>query len=230
MRGFFGAALLLAAIVEYTFGICSSSTTCYDPWMPIINRKINYTYMKPDLLNEFPFPFHLQKTKCHLAIIAAGAPRSGSTLQNEIARRAATILVKHSGTLRLRNAGYWMPHVHSNSRDVARRYIETSQKEIVVWDDKTVLLVKTHDFDRNLLTLCTNYIVLTTYRDPVNMISSFVRRSWISNSSVEQMCIIAKHAMTRHLLWSSYANVNSKYERVCIHNISIIFCIYSTRF
>eukprot|EP00055_Hartaetosiga_balthica_P007058 m.23783 g.23783 ORF g.23783 m.23783 type:complete len:313 (+) comp5585_c0_seq1:129-1067(+) len=174
------------------------------------------SFLHPELARKYPFPSSLMKEKCGLVVVCAGAPRSGSTLQFGIVHEVTKTLVMLGGRLgglhSFHNAGYWMQHVHNNNEAMGIQFEKTIRRKINEWDRNSIIIVKSHDFDEALLTLCNNYVAFTTYRDPLDVMASYVRRNWISNTAVNTMCSSVAHILNRHATWARYASINTKYE------------------
>ena len=99
--------------------------------------------------------------QCHAVIIAAGAPRTGSTQQLKLVK----IALDNMGlTDNVVDAGYWryQRHVRGNESTLAEEERETAKLQ-AGWTEHTIVLYKSHEFDAELLSLCSQALVVLTH-------------------------------------------------------------------
>ena len=166
--------------------------------------------------------------KCRLAMIAAGMPRTGSTLTFKVLKAVLsklTIWKSHGVQLK-----YWQWHLRNSA--VPHRgplgdappgsecetrwqlYNEATAKLNSLQEDD-VVLIKSHEFDAELLSLCTASIVFTSERDVADIAASKVKLGWVhrkgnmSNRAwVAELAGGIKGDVSEHVCWRQHAPVN----------------------
>jgi hypothetical protein len=174
--------------------------------------------------------------KCKLALIAAGMPRTGSTMTFKLLRAALTKLGlwQHNGTA----LKYWQWHFKTavaadhgplagtpGGSECKRRWeiFHASEAQLNQLTTDQIVIVKSHEFDESLLNLCKATIVFTSTRDVAEIASSKIRSGWLpqtdgmSNSKlVSELAAGIKGDIEEHSCWRQSAprNVNVLFSEV----------------
>jgi hypothetical protein len=159
------------------------------------------------------------RRKCHLAIINAGMPRSGSTLVNALITEA---LEQLNVTSHLKGSIYWQQHIRrafsrsgKNSTDKCRMIRDRYEKDRALLANLTandLILVKSHEFDATLLDLCHRVVVISSTRDLADIVFSKIRLGWFKideedtlDVAAEKMVYSVHGAVQEHNCWQRYA-------------------------
>lgn len=157
--------------------------------------------------------------KCHLAIVNAGMPRSGSTLVNSLITEAIEQL---NVTSHYKGSIYWQQHIRRafsrpgrNATDKCRMIRERYEADRAMLASLTkndIILVKSHEFDATLLDLCHRVVVISSTRDLADIVFSKIRLGWFKldnegsfEAAVEQMVYSVHGAVQEHNCWQRYA-------------------------
>jgi hypothetical protein len=111
---------------------------------------------------------------CGLAIISAGAPRSGSTAQHSFIQRA----VGELRPLRPEITGFWNWHLKANwPQAKAEAHVANTNRRLRATTGENVVIYKSHSFNRELAQLCGRQLVFTMRRDVFSLALS-LGRTW----------------------------------------------------
>jgi len=141
---------------------------------------------------------------CKLSVLLGGIPRSGSTLQN-------TLVVK---ILKLLNmpviSAYYNIHLHDlhpDEMEKTRQRLHQQEKIFRSSSNNTVLVLKSHEFDPKLLSICRRNVVLLSSRKMIDIVKSSIHASWGIISSQEYSDWIDNYEC-----WRRYASMDFIYE------------------
>jgi hypothetical protein len=135
-------------------------------------------------------PSHLSyrlPAACAFAVVCAGMPRAGSTLQCA----AAEALLTHAFPARFVNLEYWDYHMHepdfslSTNTTWVDHHLRQQAADVAAIAADAVLLIKSHEFKPGLLGVCSRRIVLTCHRDFCDAGASFFHANWITQASAD---------------------------------------------
>lgn len=138
--------------------------------------------------------------RCGHAIILAGMPRAGSTLQEKLVTRALQYL---HVPLTAGPTTFWNypKHMGMSQEEAAAIYAEEDELWQHGTTNESVLMFKSHEFDPEALRLCANTIVLTQHRDLVDQYGSAVAAFNMSED------VSLAHAVGTIKLWArNYAS------------------------
>lgn len=141
---------------------------------------------------------------CRLAIILGGMPRSGSTLQTTlICKLLRYINVTYVST-------YYNHHLHVlNPSEMAQAAKTLMNQENVLESvsNETVVVLKSHEFDPNLLSFCSKSIVVLSSRNLVDIAKSAIHASWGTPKGE-----IFASWIDNYECWRRYAALDIAYE------------------
>lgn len=172
--------------------------------------------------------------KCKLAIIAAGMPRTGSTLMFKVLKAVLSKLRIWKGHgVQLK---YWQWHLRDSAvphrgplEDAAAgtecnmrwQLYNSTKVQLDALNGKHIVLIKSHEFDRELLNLCESSLVFTSVRDVADVAASKIHSGWVrktpSMTNRDWMAVLAggiKGDLDEHQCWIRFApnNVNVHYS------------------
>jgi len=147
---------------------------------------------------------------CDLAIINAGMPRTGSTLLQELAVEAVSLLGKtfpSQRRLSFVNGEYWRFNRHLNNHS-------SDWSGPTVPEHTDIVYFKSHNWDSELHSICQRNLVLLTDRDPTAMIASLIKvraRLYPDESKGGDACDWAYELLLKyrgmHFCWKEHAQV-----------------------
>jgi hypothetical protein len=166
--------------------------------------------------------------RCSLAVVAAGPPRSGSTMQQKL----ILVALKHLNVPVvpfywnyhlhvLRNSGA-LRHMNSNKSSEAEiaelRKIRSSQERIIQklatgQQSRVSLLLKTHEFDSRVFEMCEKQLVFTTNRNLTDAANSAVAAGWARR--VEDLPI--NEWVRDYDCWKQHGAIDIPYEDFAKH-------------
>jgi len=148
--------------------------------------------------------------RCRLAVIAAGAERTGSTLQTELARELLTARGITPTVF------IWNFHLYELESGATVEHANETLQQLknvtadIQMDD--ILIIKTHKFDSRLLQYCRNHIVLTTSRDPVAVARSVRHAGWANRP--QDILPILLQALDSQRCWGPFSQYHQLYEEI----------------
>jgi len=153
----------------------------------------------------------LKRPTCALALIIAGTPRSGSTLIQAIAKTTLNLLAVHSH-ITYADIGYWRFHRHI--RKPPNSDLSTMRKVLGRVKNRTqVVLVKTHEYDPELLELCNQSLVVTSTREITDMMRSWVGAGWLRRNCTDLTVMLSKVTKNQRC-WQRHAGVRFIYSDI----------------
>lgn len=142
---------------------------------------------------------YVTSTSCRLIVIAAGAPRCGSTVQHEWIREALTVLGLSPVVL-----PYWNWHIHAKIKDDGKANLTIKHLK-----GTEIVITKTHEFDPRLFHMCQEQLVFTTHRNPLNMVRSAMSLGWVNNPYK-----YVKEVVRIQQQWAQFAFEDTSYEEI----------------
>lgn len=146
-----------------------------------------------DLAHKYPkavIEHDFSDVECDVVLIAAGFPRSGSTMQATLlaegGRAVGARVIESSWQLHLQE---WSLQNRSalTEEEISNRLTRLMALKATIKDhgeDKawrpTVLVMKSHQFDPKLLNVCRHQLVYTSHRGLVRVVASFNKLGWVN--------------------------------------------------
>lgn len=149
-------------------------------------------------------------SRCALAVVAAGFPRTGSTLQVQFIRAALESIcapvTKYAGT-------YYdlARHVGMDAAGALAYYEREAQTQARLWrDPQAVMLYKSHEFNPELLSLCRQVIAFTSNRCLNDSLWSAFARGWVQPTP-ESLESFIRSNMAHYTAWKSQGALDIEY-------------------
>lgn len=157
--------------------------------------------------------------KCSLALVAAGFPRSGSTLQMALLEAAGSMIVDKSMITTHWNAHLHDPRCRPGNIELKDNLVycnelqSTYAAQIIKLKNfaaPSIILVKPHEFDTQILKLCQKRIILTTHRNLLDVAESAYMLKWIG--SLDGLFQLLDASIRDHECWKMAGAVDIPYE------------------
>jgi hypothetical protein len=163
------------------------------------------------------------RPRCRLAVIAAGAERTGSTLQTELARE---ILSAHGIVPTIFIWNFHLYELESGATiEHANQTLQQIRNATVGINAEDVVIIKSHMFDSRLLHYCHRQIVLTTSRDPIAVARSVKHAGWATKP--QDILPILLNALYAQRCWRPFSQYHQIYEEINLdqytHDLDSIF-------
>ena len=158
-------------------------------------------------------------------VVWAGVPRAGSTLTMKIGEEA----VKGLGLGAADNVhlGYWRFNRHvANSKMPAEPFnLQTILSSIP--KHVRVVQTKSHEFDSDILKVCTKTLVITTTRDPVQLLSSAVGASWVKQAmgNCGSYLSYLDGVLAHGRCWQQYSGLHFNYAQLIRNKAAVAMAI-----
>jgi hypothetical protein len=149
------------------------------------------------------------RSRCGLAVVIAGIVRSGSTLQQKLARDAVQRAGLHRGGQRP-PAVYWSWHAHVRMGDAkAKEWAAQFNAWAAALTPQDAVVIKCHQWRPEIFGFCRRTVVLTTHRDVIDVAASAQRVGWAESPQALRRLLAV--SLRHHAQWAAVADVNARY-------------------
>eukprot|EP00039_Didymoeca_costata_P022006 m.3393 g.3393 ORF g.3393 m.3393 type:complete len:428 (-) comp2762_c0_seq2:75-1358(-) len=163
--------------------------------------------------------------RCKLALIAAGMPRTGSTVTLRMLQKAGKIL----GLPNFTPLRYWNMHLRntyirriSNCSEMVDE--RNRQNEIINnLTADSIVVIKSHEFDETLLRLCKKHIVFLSTRDMGDVALSKYKLGWYTRSDSSLFDGMNTTEMVQYLASTMYGDIQEHecWKRESARNVNV---------
>ena len=157
-----------------------------------------------------PFFKTFTTRRCELAVVVAGAPRTGSTLLTRITEDCLERLSKHLN-VKYKSIGYWryVRHIKGSPEEDMESMVKVLDS---IEPDVQVLVLKSHEYDPEIFKLCQKTLVITSTKDTRQLLKSAIGAKWIRQNNCTQLRTFLQHVLHDHRCWQRYAQLRFHYN------------------
>lgn len=151
---------------------------------------------------------------CKLMVVAAGAPRTGSTLSELMALQALKDL-----NVSYVNLGYWRYDRHNrNKKDFHGVRWSAEYVRSRIPSPSSVVIVKSHEYDTELVGMCDEVLVIAQGRNAHDLAASAMGAGWLNKCDAMYSFLRAMEA--HHICWRRHSQLAFHYRELKGNKIS----------